>query len=77
MSEKHIPELDQYVVYFNPKDYPGKYVVRRWEIYSTGPIPREAIANESLESIRARIPDNKIMILPDPNDDECILEIWI
>lgn len=61
-------------IYFNPKDYPGKYVLREW----IGQIPvDECKVADSLEEIRKHIPKGWIRIPLDKKDDPKIIETWI
>lgn len=74
-----------FTVYFNPKDYPGKYVVRRFVISGPVPIPcPEPIAiTDTLDSARAAVPRYEIgqgVLIPwdrSPDDDPTIIESWM
>jgi hypothetical protein len=68
-----------YVVYRNPSDYPGLYVVRRHWVHSGGPIAEAAplIVTQSLDSARAVIPADLYNIGRYPEDDPAILEVWV
>ena len=61
-------------IYNNPKDYPGKYVARLWDVDK--PTNMVAIA-ESLEEIREAKPPEMIIMERQPNDDPVIVETWI
>ena len=68
-----------YVVYVNPRDFPGKVVVRRWGIDADGPAAEDepmAVTN-SLNEARDALPDGLIKIRRSPNDDPVIAEVWI
>lgn len=69
--------INHYVIYKNPKDMPGKYVVRRWEIQRDGPIPAEAVTCENLEEARSCIPSDLIKMSRHEQDDPAIYEVWI
>ena len=69
-----------YTVYFNPSDYPGKYVVRGYEIDGINPDgkPLECEVYETLN--QAREPLSKLgLYLLDRHmyDDACIVEVWL
>ena len=67
--------LIMYVVYENPSDYPGKFVVRKF----TGETPdiNPTIVAHSLEAARNVIPKDKVMLLPSVTDDPVIIENWL
>ena len=65
-----------YVVYCNPKDFPNKYVCRRFEI-NNQPIPQEIVGeDDTLEEIRQKIPSYCSRIDRHPNDEPQIVEVW-
>lgn len=71
--------MEQYVIYFNTKDYPGKWVMRKWTI-ETGsliPVPRDAYICNSYEDCLLFIPSDRVKIMPSPGDDPVIKETWI
>lgn len=61
-------------VYFNPRDYPGKYVARLWDCDRPTQIMATA---DTLEGIRAKIPDTMVKLDRDHRDDPVIVETWI
>ena len=70
-----IKAIEIYVIYKNPSDYPGSFVVRRWcgDRADLKPI----IITSELLSARSRIPDDCVNIGRQDNDDPAILECWI
>jgi hypothetical protein len=52
--------MDLYVVYHNPLDFPGKYVIRR-----------------QTNQVRAALPAGLVRLERAPEDDPCIVEVWI
>lgn len=71
--------LTQYAIYQNPADYPGWFVVRRWEVH-TGvpapvPSPNPKLAR-SLEDARKAVPAGYYNIGRQPEDDPVIVEVW-
>ena len=74
--------LEMFVVYENPKDYPGKFVVRRWSVtpFENGVqlVPDSAaFVGDTLEKVRAAVPASAIRTPHYPGDDPCIVEIWL
>lgn len=73
--------ISQYVVYFNPSDYPGKFVVRRFDILRRIPEPVPAkeplIVTDDLERARCAVPFGLHRLPRFAGDDANILEVWI
>lgn len=70
--------LEQYVVYNSPKDYPNKYVVRRFLIGNGTLEPKEVVAiSESKNEVLKHIPGDRVKIDRHENDDPVIEEVWI
>jgi hypothetical protein len=73
------PFMSMWVVYSDPKDFPGKYVARRHDLYHG----REAAASDehyvadTLEEIRAAIPGDLVCFARLPDDDVKIVETWL
>lgn len=68
-----------YVVYDNPSDYPGKFVVRR-QTPINGIVVAEnkpMIIASTLEEARAAIPRDLMRFPRDPSDDPVIVESWL
>jgi hypothetical protein len=68
-----------WVVYWNPRDYPGRYVVRRQWV-SRGDVYKEdypKIVTKFLSEARDVIPDGLVNIGRMPEDDDVILEVWL
>ncbi len=68
-----------FVVYENPRGFPGKIVVRRWNGLEADPFP--LAVEDNLEDARAVIADGAhsqglIRMAPLPGDDPVIAEIW-
>lgn len=62
-------------VYKNPKDYPGKYTARLWDI-SNKPT-QYVVVRDSLKEIRMTIPGCMTRLGPCSMDDPVIVETWI
>lgn len=73
MNSKVNDKLDIWTVYFNPKGYPGQYVVRKWEWENQTDI--EIIGN-TLQEVRSQIPPDLKKLDRQAGEDTCIVESW-
>jgi hypothetical protein len=71
--------FSMFTVYWNPKDYPGKYVVRRHVVSRHGAVPMEVVAiADTLEEARRPIQYLHLHCLGrEPGDESQIVETWI
>jgi hypothetical protein len=72
--------LAMWTVYAHPKDYPEKYVARRFDVDDKGAKPSESvIIAPDLETLRTVLEiEMHLTCLPrDRNDDPVIVETWI
>lgn len=69
-------EIFQYVIYDSPKDYPGKWVARRWTIRHGQIIAGPAYICDSLEAAREHVPFELFNIGRQPDDEPTIKEVW-
>lgn len=71
--------MDMYVIYLNPGDFPGQYVVRRWTLSALGAIPREGplYVGVDLAAARRAVPKGLIGCTRHEHDDPAILEVWM
>jgi len=63
------------VVYKNPLDYPDKYVARLWDIPSKP--TRYVVIKDSLQDIRASIPEGMQRLGRNSMEDPIIVETYI
>lgn len=72
-------ELPVYTVYYDPSDYPGQYVVRRFRVTAGAPRPdaEPLYVGDSLLRARSLIPLGLICFTADDGDDPCVLESWM
>jgi hypothetical protein len=74
-------ELFQWTVYVRPKDYPDKFVARRWVIAGGESCvfwpTTEVIVAETLDQVRAALPRGLYCLPRFLNDDPAILEVWL
>lgn len=72
--------MTQWVIFFNPTDYPGKYVLRRFQV-GPGTVTPEAEPDgvfETLEDAREVFRGSTLVrIERDPNDEPQIVETWL
>jgi hypothetical protein len=70
--------LTMWTIYENPKDYPGKWVVRAHRVGAGIVMPHtECVVTESLEAARRAVPIGLIRLDRTPKDDPVIVEIWL
>lgn len=66
-----------YVIYYNPSDFPGRYVCRINHVGHTN-VPGRLLANEdTLEKVRAKLPPGLHRIARSKGDDKVIVETWL
>lgn len=67
--------LDLYVVYENPSDFPGCFVVRKWR----GNVPeREPLSvGSSIDEARSALPEGLHRMNRLEQDDPVIREVWL
>lgn len=71
--------MSQWVIYDHPRDFPDKYVMRRWEIRQPAEIVATddmALAN-TLEEIRLSVPQGLYRLERFRDDDPSIVEVWL
>lgn len=70
--------LTQYVIYVNPADMPGKFVVREWHVVRDEllPVAGRAWPANTLEQARAMVPEGLVRLGRQEVDDPVILETW-
>ena len=83
-EERGSDPMDQFCIYFNPSDFPGRFVVRRWRIFSNRegrmqiePDKEPEGIVDTIEAARALIPCGLCQIPRAPQDDPSIVEVWI
>lgn len=65
-------------VYDHPTDYPSKFVARLFHVRSSlTERTKYVVIDDSIEKLRIKLPAGMVRLLPDSNDDPCILETWI
>jgi hypothetical protein len=69
--------LTIWVIYQNPRDFPGKWVLRAQMATPDGvtALPQCVVA-DSLDEARSRVPYGLIRMTRHPNDDPVIYETW-
>lgn len=69
--------LPMWVVYFNTKEYPGKYIARLWRTLPEN-IPTEYVmTHDHLEGVREMIPQTCVCLTRNPLDEASIVETWL
>lgn len=78
-SSRYAGGMELYVVYFNPLDFPGKYVIRK-QIAGRETVlaaPEPLIVGSSLDEVRAALPDGLTRLDRSPSDVASIVEVWL
>lgn len=66
--------LPIWVVYKNPLDFPDKFVARLFQL----DVPTDVVLVEnSLEALRAQLPQGLVCFEREPEDDPVIFETWL
>lgn len=75
------PLLITFTIYEKPKDYPDKFVVRRWGVVHGRsmpvPDPKAWAVTDSLEMARKSLPRGLYRTARHPQDDPVIVETWV
>jgi phosphohistidine phosphatase SixA len=68
-----------FVVYFNPSDFLGLYVVREGVVQDDGSTLFSPLARsgQTLDEVRQHIPHDMTRLERHPNDDPVIVETWL
>ena len=73
--------LHVWTIYFDPRDFPGLYVARRFTISPDAPEPVPDAAPwsvaTSLEAARVRLPTGLVRIERSLEDEPHIVECWV
>lgn len=73
-SAKGRNQMDIYVVYEKPSDYPDHFAVRRYQMQEVVGSPLLA---ESLEEARNKIPRGRVNVGRTHGDVPSLVEVWI
>ncbi len=71
--------LIMWTVYDKPRDFPDKFVARKWEIRPgiKNPIPTsDIIVSQTLDGVRAALPQGLFRQPSMPCDETHIVEVW-
>jgi len=68
-----------FAVYKHPRDFPEKFVVRRWTYDGIKEVPEDPpiIVCDSLREARAAVPKGTINSGRESADDPVIVEVWL
>lgn len=76
-AKPHV-EMSQWVIYKHPRDYPDKFVMRRWNITAGMMMATEEMATaDTLSEIRKHVPPGLFRLARFEDDDPCIVEVWL
>lgn len=69
--------LELWTVYFDPADFPGLFVARKWLASALGErATEEYLKADTLEGVRALLPRGLHMLPRSRGDDPVIVETW-
>jgi hypothetical protein len=74
------PFMSVWTIYYNPRDFPGKYVARRHDIFRNRTEPQassEYFMADTLDEIRSLIPFGLACLSRSDGDEPQILETWL
>lgn len=66
--------LELWVIYKHPKEYPDKFVARMWILDKPS---SDVVFGNTIREVRIAIPKGLTRFLPDSEDDPKIAEIWL
>jgi len=71
--------LDLWTIYDHPKDHPGGFIARRFEVGIFGHRPtRDTIHSSDLEELRTAMQERGLYCIPrSEGDDPVIIETWV
>jgi hypothetical protein len=70
--------LTIWTIYQSHPDHPGKFVVRAYDVTSSGSVPRtETFVHDTLAEARAVVPCGLYWMNRNPVDDPTIVETWL
>jgi hypothetical protein len=80
--ESPMPSLNLYTIYDSPRDFPGEFICRRFEIICDGaermPVAREMVARgPTLQAVRDQLPPGLYRLGRDVTDEPQIVETWV
>jgi len=70
----HPHDLPIITVYYNPTDYPDKYIAR---LFLTDKLTNLIVMGDTLEEIRKVIPSHMTRLAPTKRDHPVIVEVWL
>lgn len=70
-------ELDMWVVYDHPRDFPRAWVARRWTVGTAAAPTGDMIACSTLEQLRAVVGGNRLQLPRHDADDPKVTEAWL
>jgi len=70
--------MSQWVIYDHPRDYPDKFVMRRWGIRTGLVMATDDVKlADTLAEIRQQLPMGLYPLKRFEDDDPCIVEVWL
>jgi hypothetical protein len=70
--------LEVLTVYKDPRDNPGKWVLRGFDVRSNGTEARaDCVVADSLDEVRRSVPVGCVRLGRSGGDDPCVYESWV
>jgi hypothetical protein len=78
MNNEHVG-LSMWVIYWNPSDFPHRYVVRRWEVAAGSAVSDDepVAVVETLGEARRSVPNGLVHLGRGRADERQIVEVWL
>jgi hypothetical protein len=72
-------ELPMWVIYWNPTDFPHRYVVRRWSVAAGSALADDdpVAVVKTLDEARRCVPDGLVRLDRAEADQRQIVEVWL
>lgn len=70
--------LTVWTIYRNPRDYPGRWVLRAFDVSVEGTKARsECVVAQTLEEVRIALPPGRVPLGRANGDDPAVYECWV
>lgn len=70
--------LSLWVIYDSPLDYPGQFVVKRWEVEDGSvTVTDDVTIAATLQAAREAVPPGKVLLSRSEEDATVISETWV
>jgi hypothetical protein len=70
-------QLEMWTVYRHPRDYPDKFVARKWMVTPEPTATHDMFVANSLDEVRMLLPFGLHCLPRMEHDDPAIVEVWL